>query len=148
MEEHENLIRSGNDVGTVTGKRLVFLEILAAAGRRASLKSEQSETGLRLLVFGPPDQKILTCYRIYWGSARNTKDSGAMLKKILAECMEEPLFCQYERSMALLCLIVEGLPGSWRPETGVSRRIKEKVRPLIAKVKRKPGAEGGSLRKQ
>lgn len=104
------------------------------------MKDKRMEAGLWLFAFGATDQKILTCYRTYWGSAKNTQEGGVLLKRMLSECMEETLFAQYEKGMALFCLIAEGLPGSWQPVTDVKKRIREKVWPLITGVEGKAGA--------
>ena len=115
---------------------------IAAAGRdRITVKSKRTEPGIWLFVFGMTDREILTCYRIYWGNARNTKEGGVLLRRILADCMEETLFAQYETGMALFCLIAEGLPGSWQPGVEMKKRIREEVRPLIAPVEQNAGSD-------
>ena len=111
-----------------------------AAGRDGmKVKSRKMEPGIFLFVFGVTDREILMCYRAYSGNAKNTEEGGALLKRTLAECMEETLFAQYETGMALFCLIAEGLPGSWHPEMEMKKRIKEKVRPLIAPLEQNAG---------
>ena len=141
LEKQDNLIRMENAVETALERSMPFSKILAAAKERTGqVKNKKMEPGVCLFVFSVPDQKMLACYRIFWGSVRNTKDSGAILKRMLAECMEETLFCQYERGMALFCLIAEGLPGGWQPGSDVKRGAKEKTRPLITKVESKQGA--------
>lgn len=141
LEKQDNLIKPENVLGMAVGRYRLFSKILPDAKERASpVKNKGMEPGVCLFVFGVQDRKMLACYRIYWGSARNTKDSGAMLNRMMAECMEENLFCQYERSMALYCLIAEGLPGSWQPDCGRKRGEKEKVQPLIRRVEGRPGA--------
>lgn len=120
------------------GKSPPFVKLLSAISSDGrTVEKKRAEAGLRLLVFGAVDQKILTCYRTYWGSAKNTQEGGELLKRTLSECMEETLFVQYETGMALFCLIAEGLPGSWQPAPDVKKRIREKVRPLITSVEGK-----------
>ena len=115
---------------------------IGAAGRDGmTVKSRKMELGIWLFAFGMTDREILMCYRAYSGNARNTEAGGALLKKMLAECMEETLFAQYETGMALFCLIAEGLPGSWQPAVEMKKRIREKVRPLIAPLERNAGLD-------
>ena len=106
-----------------------------------TVKSRKMEPGIWLFAFGMTDREILMCYRAYSGNARNTEAGGALLKKMLAECMEETLFAQYETGMALFCLIAEGLPVSWQPGMDMKKRIREEVRPLIAPVERNAGSD-------
>lgn len=147
LEKFDNAIRYKEGMRTSAGKCLSFAKILAAVNQEEmAVKQKKVEAGVWLFVFGASDRKILTCYRTYWGSARNTQDSGAMLKRMMCECMEETLFAQYEKGMALFCLIAEGLPGSWQPGVDVKKRIKEKVRPLITAVEDASGT-GGFKRK-
>lgn len=113
---------------------------IAAAGEDGmTVKSRNKEQGIWLFIFGMTDREILMCYRAYWGNAKNTEKGGALLKRTLAECMEETLFAQYETGMALFCLIAEGLPGSWHPEMEMKKRIREKARPLIAPLEQNAG---------
>lgn len=141
LEKYDNLMKPESVIEMAAGRCLPCSGILAAAKERAGpVKNKRIEQGVCLVVFGLPDQKILACYRIFWGSVRNTKDSGVMLRRMMAECMEETLFRQYESGMALLCLIAEGLPGSWQPGSTVKRGVKDKVRPLITRVEGKGGA--------
>lgn len=115
---------------------------IAAAGKDGmTVKSRNKEQGIWLIAFGMTDREILMCYRVYSGNAKNTEEGGALLKRTLAECMEETLFAQYETSMALFCLIAEGLPGSWQPGMEMKKRIKEKVRPLIAPLEQNAGSD-------
>ena len=127
-----------------------WMKLLAAANKTGTtaagrdgmkVKSRRMEPGIWLLVFGMTDREILMCYRAYSGNARNTEAGGALLKKMLADCMEETLFAQYETSMALFCLIAEGLPGSWQPGMEMKKRIREEVRPLIAPPERNAGSD-------
>ncbi len=141
MEQADNFIKYQEALGRAIGKSPPFTKILAAANPDGmASENKRMEAGLWLFVFGATDQKILTCYRTYWSSARDTQEGGVLLKRMLAECMDEALLAQYERGMALFCLIAEGLPGSWQPAADVKKRIKEKVRPLITGVEGKAGA--------
>lgn len=141
METVEN-IEYKKAVGVVIGKSPPLAKIMAAANKLGTVeKSRKAEQGIWMLVFGMTDRTMLMCYRIYWGSARSTESSGALLKRMLSECMEETLFVQYETGMALFCLIAEGLPGGWQPGVELKKRIKEKVRPLITGVEKKSGAD-------
>lgn len=149
LERFDNLIKHKDAMRASAGKCLPFAKILAAAnsdGLTAAAENKKTEPDICLFVFGASDKQILTCYRTYWGSARNTKDSGVMLKRMLCECMEETLFAQYERGMALFCLIAESLPGSWNPGVDVKKRIKEKERPLITAVEDASGT--GSFKRK
>lgn len=114
----------------------------AGAGRDGMrVKSRKMEAGIWLFAFGMTDREILMCYRAYSGNAKNTEEGEALLKRTLAECMEETLFAQYETGMALFCLIAEGLPGNWQPGVEVKKRIREKVRPLIAPLEQNTGSD-------
>ena len=136
--------------GKAAGESLSWINFLAAANKTGTadvngygmkVKSRKMEPGIQLFVFGMTDREILMCYRTYWGNAKNTEEGGALLKRTLAECMEETLFAQYETGMALFCLITESLPGSWHPEMEMKKRIREKERPLIAPLEQNAGLD-------
>ena len=136
--------------GKAAGESLSWINFLAAANKTGiaaadkdgmTVKSRNKELGIWLFVFGMTDREILMCYRAYSGNAKNTEEGGALLKRTLAECMEETLFAQYETGMALFCLIAEGLPGCWHPGMEMKKRIKEKVRPLIAPLEQNAGSD-------
>lgn len=125
-EEIKGTRLRGRDTGKKTGR------VKSKECREISTGSQKKEVGIisnqeiLLLVFGITDCKILTCYRVYGGSARSTQTSERLLKGLLSECMEEVLLNQYERGMALFCLIAEGLPGNWSPMGAGRKRTRKK----------------------
>lgn len=116
----------GGDTEKKTGrvKRKECREINAGRQKKEACIIPNQE--ILLLVFGITDCIILTCYRVYGGSARSTQTSERLLKGLLSECMEEVLLNQYERGMALFCLIAEGLPGNWSPMGTGRKRTRKK----------------------
>lgn len=136
--------------GKAAGESQSWINFLAAASKTGiavagkdgmMIKNRNKDQGILLFVFGMTDREILMCYRAYSGNAKNMEEGGALLKRTLAECMEETLFAQYETSMALFCLIAEGLPGGWQPAVEMKKRIREKVRPLIAPLEQNAGSD-------